>query len=111
MRPPNSHPDTNRTLLSPQGCLLQRWLCAESGACRKPLLLAGLIYRVVISNWWQRGWEHLGAVCRQPQHPGPEVRDCQWGLHHCFSFQLRYLQGFEEKNQFVKTTHRSALTV
>lgn len=77
---PSSLPALTRallsSLLSPQGCLLQRWLHSEPGACRKHPLLAGLVRGLVVPDGCQRGREPLGAVHREPQHPGPEVRGC-----------------------------------
>lgn len=59
------------SILSPQGCLLQRGLCAQPGACREHQVLD----RVVCG--YQRGWEHLSTVHWQPQHPGTKVRELQ----------------------------------
>lgn len=65
------------SLLSPQGCLLQCWLCAQPGACRECQVVAEFLHRLDIPGECQRGREHCSTIRGQPQHPEPQVRDPQ----------------------------------
>lgn len=75
--PPGCSCRAHRSLLSPQGCLLQCWLRAQPGALREHQVLAEFLHGLDIPGECQRGWEHSSTIRGQPQHPEPEVRHPQ----------------------------------